>query len=215
VSKQVISREPDRIDPSTPERTGELVEIAAEMFRERGYEGTSMQDIADRMGILKGSLYHYIDSKEDLLWMICKEPFVRLDAGVREIAHEKESGRSDRLTRMGAMHGQNFEDYFPFMTVLTQDNGSSLSADRRRELSDLQSEYVKLWGFVIESGKQNGEFRSDLDVELATFALLGALSWMFRWFRPDGRLHGADVGRILVEDFVLGALSRTELQGSE
>ena len=74
-----------------------LVQVAAEMFHERGYDATSLQDIAEELGLLKGSLYHYIGSKDDLLWAIIRKQQSSAMALVQRCA-ALDCGADDRLS---------------------------------------------------------------------------------------------------------------------
>jgi AcrR family transcriptional regulator len=202
--ESTANRKPGRPRTKEPVRSTELLNTAARIFRDRGYAATSVQDIADAMGILKGSLYHYIESKEDLLWMIVESPLTDLVDGARRIAADSAGTAADRLVRMGEAHGSYFDLHHPHMFVITQESGSTLSPNRRRALQTMQREYTDLWESVLTEGVRRRELRKDLDVSLAAFGILGALNWMFRWFIPGGLRSGAEVGRTMVGDYVQG-----------
>jgi AcrR family transcriptional regulator len=178
------------------------VDVAAHLFRERGYNATSMQDIADAVGLLKGSVYHYIRTKEDLLWAILEPSLRTLVDNARDILQD-DAPLTDRIRRAIAAHAQSFAVNQPHMSVLTQVSGSTLSAPRRRAYAELRTEYEALWREAIASGVASGELRSDVAPDVAVLAILGMLNWMFRWFRVDGEFSAdeiaANFGTIVVD----------------
>jgi AcrR family transcriptional regulator len=178
-----------------PARSEELVRRSAEVFRERGYDATSIQEIADRMGILKGSLYHYVNTKEDLLWMVMEPPLRELVDGAEQILGDISLDLTDRLVAVMVAHGESFEVNFPYMFVMTRENGDTLSEARRKDLDGLRRKYFKLLRDAIAGGQKAGEIRDDLAPSTAVHGIFGMLNWMFRWFKPGGRKKAAEVAR--------------------
>lgn len=180
---------------ATPGRNDELVRVAADLFRERGYDATSMQEIADRMGILKGSLYHYVRTKEDLLWVVMEPPLRELVEGAQEILGDEATPLPDRLVAVMQAHAESFEAHYPHMFVMTRENGDTLSEQRRKDLDSLRRRYTKLLRDTIVEGQKSGALRDDIDPAIAVHAIFGMLNWMFRWFTPGGRLKARDAAR--------------------
>ena len=171
-----------------PGRNAELVQAAAALFRDRGYDATSMQEIADRMGILKGSVYHYVRTKEDLLWMVVEPPLRELVDGAQRVLGEKSRPLTERLYDAMEAHAESFEAHFPHMFVMTRENGETLSDRRREDLDALRRKYFQLWRRAIVAGQKSGEIRDDIDPSVAVHGIFGMLNWMFRWFRPGGKM---------------------------
>lgn len=174
-------------------RKEDLVAAAARQFRERGYDATSMQDLAVEMGILKGSLYHHVATKEDLLWLVVREPLTELVADVRAVFADKSRPSVERIRAAITVHCSSFERHHPHMFVITRENGETLSPPLRKQIGALQDEYLALWKQAIKAGKRSGEFRADLDTGVTVEAILGMINWMFRWFKPGGRLTAESV----------------------
>lgn len=180
--------------------------VAAELFRERGYDATSMQEIADRMGILKGSLYHYVKTKEDLLWVVM-EPLLReMVDRAREILSDSAVPLSDRLVAVMEMHAESFEANYPHMFVMTRENGDTLSEQRRKDLDSLRRQYFKVLRDTIVAGQKAGELRDDIDPSIAVHAIFGMLNWMFRWFSPGGRMKARDVAHQFADIAIAGLI---------
>lgn len=178
--------------PTNGDRRAELLSVAGRLFGERGYDATSTQDIADEMKIRKASVYHYVKTKEDLLWMVVEPPLRQLVANAEEIlAPDSEAPAMKKLADAMEAHARSFEEHYPHMFVITQEHGKSLSAARRKEFDALREGYTELWISAIEAGVKSGELRADLDARLTVYAILGMLNWMFRWFTP-GRRYTSD-----------------------
>lgn len=174
------------------DRRPELVAVAARLFRERGFEATSTQEIATEMKIRKATLYHYVRSKEDLLWMVVESPLRELVDNAAEIlSPESEVPTMEKLTQAMVAHARSFEECYPDMFVITQEHGKALSPKRRKEFDAMREEYTSLFITAVDAGIAAGELRADLDPRLTVYAMLGMLNWMFRWFTP-GRGSTAD-----------------------
>lgn len=151
-----------------------------------------MQEIADEMGILKGSVYHYVKTKEDLLWMVVEPVLTGLVERAREILTAS-APLDDRLTEAMISHATSFEDNYPQMFVMTRENGETLSPLRREEIDALRREYFHLWRGAIVEGQEKGDIRSDVEPSLIVHCIFGMLNWMFRWFRLDGSASAREV----------------------
>lgn len=197
---------PRRNARSKPGRNDELVLVAAELFREQGYDVTSMQDIADRMGILKGSLYHYVRTKEDLLWGVMEPPLRELVGTAAVLLTDESMLLSDRLVAIMRAHAESFEDNYPHMFVMTRENGETLSEKRRKDLDGLRRQYFTLYRRAIISGQESGEFRKDLDPAIVVHGIFGMLNWMFRWFTPKKRMRAGDIADQFARMVIAGLL---------
>jgi AcrR family transcriptional regulator len=182
-------------------READLLGAATRLFRERGYHATSMQDLADALGMNRGSLYHYIEAKDDLLWRIVSDALGRLDAGVRPIL---ESDRSSEVQlRLAVGEHLRFAAANRDELSLLQIELRSLPPERRQSLIARRDAYESLWRRAIAGGIAEGALRQ-LDVRLATIALLSACNWFTQWYRPDGPLTVAQIGDSLCDLFFDG-----------
>jgi AcrR family transcriptional regulator len=194
----------DESGKAAPERSRELVDVAARLFRERGYDATSMQTIADEMGILKGSVYHYVRTKEDLLWMVVEPPLRQLTESVRKILTDADRSFDQRIRDAMAMHAHSFELNYPHMHVITLENGETLSDPRRGDFEAMRHEYFKIWRTAVSDGQSSGEVRAELDVRTTVQAIFGMLNWMSRWFVPGRKAKARDVSDTFAEIFLKG-----------
>jgi TetR/AcrR family transcriptional regulator, cholesterol catabolism regulator len=185
------------------DRRPELVAVAARLFRERGYEATSTQEIATEMKIRKATLYHYVRSKEDLLWMVVEAPLRELVDNAAEIlSPENPAPMLEKLANAMAAHARSFEAHYPDMFVITQEHGKALSPKRRREFDAMREEYTALFIAAVQAGIASSELRPDLEPRLTVYAMLGMLNWMFRWFTP-GRGFTADEIAVSFADLLI------------
>jgi AcrR family transcriptional regulator len=174
--------ESSRSDPAGRRR--EILDAAARIFRDKGYAATSIQDVAQAVDILKGSLYYYIDSKDDLLFEVIQE--VHQD-GLANLAEAKKVSGSalEKIHSFVVRHASFNAGNLAQMTVFFQDF-KSLSDERHKlivEERDLYDEYLR---GVIAAGKDEGSVRSSVDAKLAAFWILGGMNWMYQWYRADG-----------------------------
>jgi len=171
---------------TTSAREDEILAAAARIFREKGYHGTSVQDIAESVGLLKGSLYHYIRSKEELLARLFDGA---LDDTVRELEGiaSRDETAADRLRAMVRAYvaavTANLDAvglYLREWRALPQPELARLRA-RRRAMRALFED-------VIAQGVRRKEFAAS-DVKISALAIMGMANWLFEWYRPRGRMR--------------------------
>ncbi|GLX11134.1 TetR/AcrR family transcriptional regulator [Microbispora sp. NBRC 16548] len=167
-----------------PERYHEIVGAAAEIFRQKGYSATSIQDIADAVGILKGSLYHYVRSKEDFLYTIIKDA---TEAALREIqtVARMEAGAVHRLVAFVHAHVRFATGHLTAYSIRLREM-RRLSPDRRGKIRADGEAYNKVMQDILVQGQEQGVFDAGMDVELMTTILLGQLNAVTRWYREGG-----------------------------
>ena len=168
-----------------------ILDAASRLFSSRGYHATSMQDIADAVGILKGSLYHHFESKEAILDRIVKEPIARLHRTVGEIA-ESRGAAAAKLERAAAAHVQAFHDHYPHLFVYLRETESV-----RHRFPDADGlaprHYERLWVDIVRDGMKAGDLRADLDPTVVVYGMLGMLNWLYKWYDPNGRLGPREI----------------------
>jgi TetR/AcrR family transcriptional regulator, cholesterol catabolism regulator len=189
-----------------PSRWTEIVDVAAELFREKGFVATSLEDIAREVGMYKGSLYHYIASKEDLLFAVVREPAQQILDELRELA-ELDLPPSEKIRRLMRSHVKVLEENFTYASVYLEEVAGR---HRSEEWSAMDREYIKAIIDVIDEGKRRGEFGASVDARITTLALIGSLNWLTHWYHPDGKLKGAEIADKFCDIFLVGMLSRSK-----
>ncbi len=156
---------------------------AINLFREKGYHATSMQDIADAVGLQKGSLYHYISSKEDLLVVIIHDALTQYNTRLAEV-REMDLPARRRLELAVRNHLKGIAENLGLMTIFLRES-YALSPEQQRMIDEESDRYNRMFEALFEEGVRSGELR-DLDPRLVTRTVLGACNWFYRWYKPEG-----------------------------
>jgi AcrR family transcriptional regulator len=189
------------------ERWVELIEVATQVFYEKGYDGASLQDIADRLGMLKGSLYYYIQSKEDLLFDVISSVHRNGIAVIRACAE----GPGDPLELLEKVIVGHVEHTCANLvpTAVFLHELAALPAARRMEILGSEHAYQGVFRDLVERGRQDGLVRPDVEPRLAALSILGSANWVYRWFRPDGPHTAEEIGAQLA-DMAVRAIATPE-----
>ena len=176
------ANEPDQAEPG---RLGEVLDVAARLFHEKGFRGTALSDIGDALGMNKASLYYYVRSKDEL----ARRLILRASQRLRDMARSSETEAlppAQALERLVRAHGAVLMDYPHEMGLLIQQR-KYVSPDTLREISERERIYVAYLRGVIARGIAAGVFRK-VDVGVATALVLDATNGLLRWWRLEGRL---------------------------
>jgi len=169
----------------------EIIAAAAKVFQTKGYHAATVQDIADAVGILKGSLYHHVNSKEDLLYLIVKEPIAQMYVRMAEIA-ASDLPAAEKLRRAILAHLEAFDRHYPHLFVYLHER-EEMKRRFRAQFKLSPKQYERCWQQILREGVKSGEFRPDLDVPVVSYGLLGMLNWLYKWYDPRGRLGVREV----------------------
>ena len=179
----------------------DIVSAAAKIFRTKGYHAATVRDIADEVGILKGSLYHHFASKEELLYLVVKEPIAQMYRTISEIA-AADATAAEKLRRAISAHLEAFDRHYPHLFVYLRER-ESVKRRFREMIGFSPKEYERCWQQILREGIENGEFRPDLDIQVTSYGMLGMLNWSYKWYDPQGRLSV----RKVAEEFTILALA--------
>jgi AcrR family transcriptional regulator len=199
---------PNRRD-QTNNRRDDIIRAAAETFYRKGYDGTTTQDIADTVGMLKGSLYYYISAKEDLLYEIIDEVHVRLAGNLDVVA----AMDGDPLTRIWALVHHNVignAENLINSAVFFRDF-SSLTGRRRKHIIALRDKGDTMLRELIQEVQAAGSARPDVDAKLAATAINTMCNALYHWYRPDGALTPEAVARSYADLAVASVSARADL----
>jgi len=197
----VQSRSP-RIQAKRVRRRAEILHAALRAFRERGYHATTLDDIAEHVGVRKTALYHYFPDKDSILYACHRESLAELDrilADTRRIATA-----SGKLAHVIREHVRVMTDTLEGSPLAFE--VASVSPARREELIEGRDRYERSVRRIIEQGIRKGEFRKQ-DAKVAVFAIFGAINWIARWYRPDGPYHAGELGDQFAE-YLVGGLKK-------
>ncbi|WP_086055865.1 TetR/AcrR family transcriptional regulator [Bordetella genomosp. 9] len=160
-----------------------ILEEAARLFADSGYENSTMADVAGSLGVTKAAIYHYFPTKQDIYDAIIIDVLSGLTATVAaEVARETEP--MARLRRFMLAHARYFQARHPqFVTMLIGYSG--MQPGYREDAARLRDEYEQILRRLIAEGVARGVFR-DVDPAQTGRAILSMLNWMARWYKPGG-----------------------------
>ena len=189
--------------PSIDVRRAEILRRAAEAFREHGFHGAAMRDIAKSLGMTPGNVYYYFEGKGDLLYACQKAALRTLLAAARRSARSTVSA-AEKISRIAEAH---------ILCLLEETGGSAahlefraLPGKRRTEIAKGRDAYERVVRGVIEAGIAAGTFRP-VDAKLATLAMLGTLNSTVVWWRPEGPRHPKEIAAAFAT-LIVGGLVR-------
>jgi TetR/AcrR family transcriptional regulator len=191
-----------RIEQKRSKRKAEIVHAALGAFRDKGFHQTTLDDIAQRLGMRPSALYHYFPDKESLLYHCHLES---LDEVMRLLEEAQ-----TRFTRADERLAYLIREHVRVMTETLEASPlafevTALSPERAAEVIALRDRYERGLRAILSQGKRDGTFR-DVNPKTAVFAILGAINWIARWFHPDGDVDSRRLGAEFA-DLLVGGLT--------
>jgi AcrR family transcriptional regulator len=188
-SKRAVTTGSAHVRKRRQQRRQDILHAALRAFRENGYHATTLDDIAEHIGVRKTALYHYFPDKEAILYECHRESLKEIRRLMKEAM--KLETATERLGYIIREH----------VRVITGNlDGSplalevpALSTERQAEIIATRDRYERDLRKLIEQGVKSGEFR-EVDSKIAAFVILGAINWIARWYRPEGALHARELG---------------------
>lgn len=179
-----------------------LLGVATRLFARHGFEGTSVQDIVDAAGVTKGAMYHYYDSKDDLLYEVYHKLLTMQTSHLEAIAAGP--GTPEERLRAAAVDVvqtslDNLDDmivFFRSLHMLPADKQSQVRAERR----DYQDKFRAL----VDEGVADGTFRSDVPSDIVVHFFLSVVNQLGSWYHPEGQLSAGQVGELFTELLIGG-----------
>jgi TetR/AcrR family transcriptional regulator, cholesterol catabolism regulator len=206
---RVSSTPARRSSPKRRER--EILATAAKIFRQNGYADTSVQDVADAVGILKGSLYYYIDSKEDLLYRVLLEVHEDARGILDEIAAMTDASPMQKIRTYVRRHVEYNVRNVDKVAVYYHDFGL-LSTDRKAEIRKQRRTYEDFLETLIKEAQKTGEVDPGADPRVMAYCMFGTMNWTYTWYRPSGRVSIPRLADMIAE-FVGSGLRAAEFNG--
>ena len=185
---------------------GDIIQAAAQIFRLKGYHATSMQDIADAVHLQKASLYHHVESKQDILISILDQA---LDLMIADLEHVLASTASptERLREAVRGYVSYLVEQGDLAAVLIFEH-RSLDVSRRKAHLGRRDRFEALWRLLLTEGVQAGSFRQ-MDVPIVASSLLSVMNGMLGWYKKDGRLKPVQIADAISDVFLQG-IARSE-----
>jgi AcrR family transcriptional regulator len=183
-----------------------VLRMAAQSFNEKGFHATSLDDVAARLNVTKPTLYYYFKNKEEILFECVRIGLQMIDEAAENVAR-----------RGGTGVEQLFAVMRKYAEIVTMDFGmclirvgeDPLQPAARRKLRQLKARIDRRFRSLIEQGIAEGDL-APCDAKIAAFTVAGALSWIARWYRPDGPLRPNDIAEQCISILVEGLVRRAE-----
>jgi len=193
---------PDR--PAEPPTSRDrILEAAARLICEKGYEATSIQDIAQATGLTKAGLYHHIRSKESLLLEI---QHYGMDVFEERVLSQVVS-IADPLERLKTCMEKNVllvtQGWSKEVTIILHEH-ATLTGEARAQINGRKKRYVRFLETSFAEAVRSGQIRP-VNPKVAAFALLGMVLWIYKWFRADGPIPAEQLAREM-QDVLFGGL---------
>jgi TetR/AcrR family transcriptional regulator, cholesterol catabolism regulator len=189
----------------TAQKLREICRVAARVFYEKSYDGASMQDIAEAVGLTKAGLYHHIGSKDQLLFEIMNYGMDILQETVvdrvKDIADPREklrrtiAGHIDLIVRARDLE----------ITVILHEN-HSLRGTLRKQINARKKAYIQFLVDLISGVQEQAGGPRRIAPRVATFALLGMINWLYQWYRPEGPIKQQELAETYADFFLRGLL---------
>ena len=188
-------------------RYREILEHAARLIFQHGYEATSMQEIAESCGLTKAGLYHHIKTKEALLLAIMHYGMDLFE----EMVVNKVVDIADPLARLRECMARNIalvtHDSSKEVTIILHEH-QTLTGTAQREINARKKRYVQFLEKSFRDAIERGQLRP-VDPTLAAFSFLGMVLWTYKWYRPDGRIAAPQLSDGMIELFFEGLMPRS------
>jgi TetR/AcrR family transcriptional regulator, cholesterol catabolism regulator len=190
-------------------RREEIIQAAAHVFRDRGFEAATLRDVAAALGTDRASLYYYVGSKEELLQEIVRQALGRDIATAEAVKRSRASSREKIGSLITAMVS-SYADNYPHMSVYIEDLGriSRQDSEWSTDVIARTRAYESLVHTILREGQRDGTLRKDLSVELCALGLFGMINWMHRWYRPSIKWSPEEVANTYTEIFMSGFSSK-------
>jgi len=189
-----------------PSRDREIVDVAVELFYRQRYSNTSMEDIAQAVGILKGSLYHYISNKEDLLFQIVDEVHDDVERLARPMAANGAESPLERLIAYVRAQVEYNARNIQRVAIYHRDF-DQLGEPRAARIRDRWRAHERFVAELIAEGQRRGEVDATRDVRLGAKAVFAMIIWMYAWYKPEGEVAPETLGEFC------GSFVRSGLRG--
>lgn len=185
-----------RPTPGPRKREAEVLNAAVEVFRAKGYAAATIQDVADHVGVLKGSLYYYIRSKEELLSRVFDGVNAEARGILESVAQLEDASARERLRAYVARYTYWYLTHLERVGLYFSE-WRHLSGELLEKELQRRAEFEQFIRTLIEQAQADGEVGATIDARHATFFLLGGINSAATWYRPDG----ADSPEVIAESY--------------
>lgn len=183
-------------------RFEDILQAAARVFKQKGYYHANISDIAREVGLQKGSLYHHIKSKEELLYEII---MLALDLYMESLRGIVIYGKPADVAIREAIiaHMKPIDIQFDYIYVFINEM-TNLREEYRKEADSKLENYERMWIEILEEGKTSGLFRPAVDSKITMLSIFGMCNWTVRWYNPKEKYKITDIAEIYARNILEG-----------
>jgi TetR/AcrR family transcriptional regulator, cholesterol catabolism regulator len=183
-----------------------ILEVARHLFREEGYRGTSLDQVAAELGVTRAAIYHWVPGKEALLCEIHDEAMDLLVMGFRDVQRQS-LPPVQKLAAALRNHVLVVADNLDTIAVFFQDE-ASLPTGPARRIADRKRDYDHRMRDLVRAAQEDGAIRPELDPLVVVESLLGMCNWLYHWYDPQGPIKPQRLADHIVEIALAGVESR-------
>lgn len=191
-------------DALTINRKEQISSVASKLFKDKGYEATSMRDIANELGIEAASLYHHIKSKEEILTGICFEMADKFITALKEV-NDIYFNAEERLRMAIQYHVQITCDNLD-KTAVFLNEWRSLPEPQMGEFRKMRDNYEREFRVIVEDG-ENEDIFDKVDKKFAALMILSSVNWIHQWYNAEGNMNPAQIAN-KISDLILGGIRK-------
>ncbi|SFA75273.1 transcriptional regulator, TetR family [Lentibacillus halodurans] len=184
-----------------------IIEEALVLFERYGFHGVTVNQIVDKTGTSKGGFYHHFTSKDELLFVIHDE-FITYALEKATIANETYDDPIKKLQAIIKDFVKTFGLYKPHISVFYQEN-IYLKPEYEIRIKKKRDQFKQIMMNALSEGKEAGEFRDDVPVDITAMAILGMVNWTYKWYQSSGTKSIDEIGSIYV-DLILHAVLKPD-----
>lgn len=216
MGSEIGRRRAAALKEGTPEyrkRRREIAQAAAQVFNERGFQGTSVSAVAEAMGTDRASLYYYVSSKEELFDEVVREAS-EINVAKAEQIRDSEGPAPEKLRSLIVELMRSYEEHYPLLYVYIRENLSHVGGPRSQwsqAMKKLNRRYEEAAIAIVQEGFDRGTLRPVAPAKIVAFGVMGMTNWTNRWFDP-GRsdMSGAEIGEAYADIVLAGLAVRDE-----
>ena len=194
----------------------ELIEIAAQQFKQSGYRATTLAEIGRKAGLDRATVYYYFGSKEELFRAILR---TGVAANIEECVRISQDESLDTVRKLEAIIGQlmrSYDEHYPHMYVYLQEEMERIAGEKSEWAHEIMSQTRRFERIVlglIAKAVEEGHLRRDIPVSIAANAIFGMLNWTHRWYQPGGTHDAGEVAGSFAAIFLDGMRTRPSADG--
>jgi TetR/AcrR family transcriptional regulator, cholesterol catabolism regulator len=176
------------------ERRSKILASAKELFRAKGYRGTTFADLSESVGMDRATIYYYFGSKEEIFDFLVRD-LVKGNRNMVQDLADAEGPASERLRRFIVTLLVSYAEHFPFLYIYLEERMGHVAPSRQAwadEMRPVNRQFEDAIVSLVQQGFEDGSLRARGDARVVAYGILGMVSWSHRWFDPDKSVLSAE-----------------------